>query len=141
MIAFILATTLLLVPDPNPDGGLPFGIPSLPAIPTTEAPTIELGDLVHSPDYSDRETEMEAMIDDFTEPITGINTTLESFIVEIPDASSGDFSTGFSAFTPYGTAYEYAELTGENVGTLAQYARAGQGVVGNLLNNLHRCAC
>lgn len=135
MIAFILATTILFDnPDPNPNNGLPFSLPSMPPIPDTEVDDIVFGELEHSEDYADRQTEMESMIDDWTAPITDFNSSLDSFIVEVPDASSGDFTTGFSALTPYGTAYEYAEFTGENVGSLAQYARAGQSVVTDLLD-------
>jgi hypothetical protein len=130
----VLITVLLLL------DGFPWAIPLFPFIPDVEVPVIELSDPVHSEDYEANLTELETTVETWTEPIDEVNGVMDNWLgttaTQMPDTTSGDFSTGLQPVDDIGTAYEFAEWLGTSIGTLFQYMRSISNLPGTVVTVL-----
>jgi hypothetical protein len=128
MIATILSITLLLGPPEPGDGEpLPWPVPIFPSITTSSVPALDLAEAAHSEDYEEQVEETEEMVETWTGPMTTVNDTLESWIVEIPeDAQEGDFDSGMTELGS--STYDTAESLGTEIGTVFSYVRTLRGI-------------
>ena len=77
--------------------------------------------------------EYEGLIEAWTAPLDPLLVIAGTLGGTLPEMDGGDFSVAYPELAAYGTAYEFAEYTGETFGTGMSYARAGSSFISEVM--------
>ena len=129
--------------------------PELDSLPELSVPALEAPDSLDVPEFPPMDSEPGEAGEDITDqinlwmsPVTNIQEVLEAWIGDtgtLPDASDGDFETGFDPVDEeHTTAFEFAADLGSSIATLFDYVRAISGLtsysIGTLILFVMACA-